>query len=497
MALLGIDIGTTHCKAGVFDVNGSAPLRVIRLASRPTPTQAIPDGRVVFDPEALWQAAASAIREVADSSVQTVGVASMAETGVLLDRRTGQPRSPFLPWFDQAAAPQAERLRTEHDPLAQFARSGIRASFKCPVAKLLWLRDSGLGDFAGAVWLSAADYVMYRLTGRFITAPSLAGRTYAYDIRRHEWDAAWLDALNLPADLFPTVQHSGTPAGEVLPNDLNLPEAIPASVAGHDHVCAALAVGAVAPGIVFDSMGTAETLVGALEQVDLSTSAYESGLSYGCHVLPRRYYWMGGISASGGSVEWLRQLLSDPALTYEQVSALAESVGDEPTGILYYPYLAGSGIPRPNAAVRASFVGLGANHGRGHVLRAALEGVSYELESIRREAERTTGHAIESIIAVGGGTRNRAWMQIKADITNCRFEVYNLPEATLLGAALCAGSGANLIDPVPPIDADAFEAITPDAGRHAQYRRLYEDGYLALQQPLNDYFQNRKSDETT
>lgn len=485
MLFLGVDIGTTHCKAGVFDAAG----RVISIAHRPTPAQTTPDQRTIYDPQALWQATVSLIREVAREGIAAVGVASMAETGLLLDRATGAARSAFLPWFDPASRPQAEYLRSAFDPLERFAKSGIRASFKCSLARLLWLREQARVSFDGGVWLSAADYIVYRLTGSLATDFSLAGRTYAFDILRRRWDTELLDALGFPHDIFPAALQSGTAAGVVTASDSGLPPGIPVTVAGHDHVCAALAVGAVRPGVVFDSMGTAETLVGALESLQLDAQTWASGLSYGCHVMADRYYWMGGISASGGSVEWLRAALNDPPLTYEQVADLAAAVGDEPTGILYYPYLSGSGIPRPDPSAAAALIGVRAAHQRGHLVRAALEGVAYEFETIRRAAEAASGHPIAVITAVGGGTRSRAWMQIKADVTGCRFDVCALPEATLLGAALsarrCAGQGdqpLNLMD-------GGYESFLPDAARHRQYRRIYEEGYLALQAPLRAYYE--------
>jgi xylulokinase len=111
---------------------------------------------------------------------------------------------------------------------------------------------------------------------------------------------------------------------------------------------------------------------------------------------------------------------------------------------------------------------------------------------MRRAAERVSGQSIDTIIVVGGGTRNRAWLQTKADVSGCQFNVYPLPDATLLGAAFIGGIGAGLIhqDKIAP-PADAFETIEPDAGRHTIYRQIYEDGFLRLQDPLTGYFHNK------
>jgi sugar (pentulose or hexulose) kinase len=332
---------------------------------------------------------------------------------------------------------------------------------------------------------------VYRLSGVMRTDPSLAGRTYAFRIDRGAWDADWLEAWGLSPGLFPPVAASGEPVGAVSAGGIaGLPPGTPVAIAGHDHVSAAFAAGALAPGRVFDSMGTAEALLGALDGQSLGPQEFASGLMYGCHTAHGRLYWMGGLSASGGSVEWLRGVLGDPPLSYAALQELLERDLPQaaPTGILYFPYLNGSGSPHSDLRVRGAFLGLDATHGRADLLQAVLEGAAYELEFIRRTAERTGGRAIETIVAAGGGTRNRRWMQIKADVSGCRIEVFPTPEASLVGAALLAGAGCGVFSSQAQA-AGAFaggevEVYTPDPARRSRYLHLYEQGYLQFQEPL-------------
>jgi sugar (pentulose or hexulose) kinase len=237
-------------------------------------------------------------------------------------------------------------------------------------------------------------------------------------------------------------------------------------------------------------MGTAEALVGAFPERPLDEADYRSGLVYGKHVAPGKYYWMGGLSASGGSVEWIRAILGDPALSYEQIEALLEQAGPDPTGILYFPYLSGSGSPHTDARVRGAFVGLDAEHGRADLAKAVFEGTAYEVEFIRRRAEGVSGRPIRKLAASGGGTRNRGWMQIKADVSGCSIAAPEMPEATLLGAALLAGAGVGIYADDEAAVAAATqpggEIYHPDEGRHRVYRELYEKGYLGLQEPLRE-----------
>ncbi|HMM28646.1 MAG TPA: FGGY family carbohydrate kinase [Aggregatilineaceae bacterium] len=497
MKLVSVDVGTTSCKAGLFDGDG-APLRI---ASRPTPTRTASDGAAYYAPDELWEAVCAALREaVADvpgAEIAVVGVTSMAESGVVIGRTSGAARSDMLPWFDNRAAAQAEWLSRQDEPLARFVKTGLHPGPKVSLAKLLWLLRRDPAALDGGVWLSAADYIVFRLTGALATDYSLAGRTFAFRIDRREWDHDWVRGLGLPPDLFPPARPSGEPAGRVHAGgsaQSGLPVGAPVAVAGHDHLCAALGVGAVTERQAFDSMGTAEVLLGALERRDLTRAEFESGLSFGAHVVPERGYWLGG-SMSGGSVEWLRTPLGSPPISYRQLDDLLAAADEAPTEILYYPYLLGgasSSLNQRLTMARAAFVGLGKQHGQADLLKAVLQGTAYEMERIRRTAEQLTGAPIERALAAGGGTRNRLWMQIKADVSNCVYEVPPLSDVTLLGAAMIAGVGAGLfagvdeaVAALAPPNAGIYR---PDAGRHRRHVALYEEGYLPLMTSLNAYY---------
>ena len=498
--ILAIDVGTTHCKAGLFALDGT----VLKIATRPMVTHRASSGESYFDPEALWATASAVIRKAADSSssIAAIGIASMAETGLLVDRRTGAARSFFVPWFDTAAQSQADLIRRQSDPLERYLKTGLRASFKCSLAKVLWLRARDESLLDGAIWLSAADYIAYQLTRKFGTECSLAGYTFAFRVDQRVWDSDWLREWHLSPDLFPPVNPSGTPVGKVQPAvaaSLGLTAGIPVAICGHDHVTAAFAMNVTSSGKVFDSMGTAETLLGALPERPLTEDDFRSGLIYGCHVAQGCGYWLGSLSASGGSVEWLRAQLGHQPLTYDEIDALLASARPEPTGILYFPYLVGSGPPHVDPLIRGAFIGLSSSHGRADLLKAVLEGTVYEVEFIRQTGEHITGQAIPTLITAGGGTRNRGWLQIKADVSGCRIEASAEPEATLPGAALVAGIGSGLY----ASESEAFnglrpkpvEVFLPNEERHAIYRRLYEQGYLPLQEALSHHFNGNEPAE--
>lgn len=477
---LGIDIGTTHCKVGLFAPDGGA----VHIAARPTD----------YAPDALWDMVDDALGETARAagleSVVAIGVSSMAETGLLLDCATGKARTPFLPWFDRCAEAEAAAIACESDAFDRFCRTGLRVNYKSGLAKLAWLQTQG-ADFNGAVWLSVADYVVYRLTGAMATDPTLAARTFAFDIAAGTWDAEWLARWRLAPAHFPFVLPSGMTLVGLRASLHGLKPGIPVAVAGHDHVCAAFAAGATMPGVVFDSLGTAETLVGARPAQSLDERDYTSGFIFGPHVIPDCQFWMSSLSASGGSVEWARALLGDAPLSYDDFAALVAAAGPDPTGIVYVPYLAGSGAPHANPAARAAYAGLTSMHTRAHLAKVILEGTAYEVESMRRAAEALTGQPITAFIVAGGGAKNPHWLHIKAGVSGRTLYAYEQTEATLLGAALLAGIGASsgAVGDQPKRFQDSCVVYQPDMQRHARYRALYEREYVPFQTFVNGEWQ--------
>lgn len=489
MTLLGIDVGTTHCKVGLFHTDGVA----VKIASRPMVTHHAPEGSAYFDPQQVWSIIVELLQEVTAAlpqRIKAIGITSMAETGLLIDRHNGAARSHLIPWFDTTAQSQADALERKSDRAAFYSKTGLYPSYKCSLAKLLWLMERDPHIVQNAIWLSASDYVAYRLTHAFGTDYSLAGRTCAFDIAQKQWDTDCLQTWGIAPEIFPPAHPSGTPIGETRKqNDIpGLPTGIPAAVSGHDHVCAALAVGAVMPGVIFDSMGTAEALLGTLPERPLTVEDYHRGLMVGCHVAQGYQYWMGGLSTSGGAVEWLRKLLGDTPLSYDALVGLVAGASPDPTGILFFPYLLGSGSPHRDASVRGAFIGLKASHTRSDLAKAVLEGTAFEAEFIRRAGVEMTGYPVERLTVAGGGTRNRQWLQIKADVSGCQIQVSPEPEATLLGAALAAGIGCGVYtdtaDALAQIVRPPGEIIAPDPDRHRVYHALFESGYLGLQAPL-------------
>ena len=485
--LLAIDIGTTNMKAGLFREDGSRS----RRRSGPMRRPRVRAGRSHTTPSACGTRSPDSPRRLAAGgapSVRAVGITSMAESGLLLDPRGGKARSPVMPWFEACSIPQAELVRREIDAFGHFRRTGLHASFKHGLPKLLWLRERLPESFGGSVWLSVSAYIAYRLTGKIAEDETLAapyvrvphrsprvGRARSFAISG--WGRSCSRRSCLRAASSETAGRTWRQAGLGTATAVGLP--------GHDHIAASLACSSGGDE-VYDSMGTAETLVGAFAERGLDQADFESGLSFGRHAFPGRMFWMGAF-VLGRLLEWLRGAIGDGKLSYADIMNLLERSEPGPTGIVYFPYLSGSGAPRIDPSARAAFIGLTAKHGKGELIKAVLEGNAYQLELMRRSAERVAGHPIERMNVVGGGAKNGVWLQIKADVSGIVLTASDAAEATLLGAALTAGVGTGVYgsfgEAAGAVRRPGAKRYVPDAERHAGYGRIYERGFLALMEP--------------
>jgi sugar (pentulose or hexulose) kinase len=323
--LLGIDMGTTLCKAVVLDADG-----VQRGLGRvPTPWKRVPTGAEA-DPCELAEAAFAAARQAiehAPGRVLGIGVTSMAETGALLDT-AGRAIAPAIAWYDSRGENEAARLAAD---LPTFSgHTGLRATSTCTIAKHRWLRDHG--DLAGSpgCWLNLAEWAVRRLGGEEVAELSLASRTGYLDINDRDWWPLAADWAEAPPGFLPQPVIAGTPAGRC---DSGLhPRATGAvlTVAGHDHLCAAIGAGAVRPGDLLDSCGTAEALVRAVEPPlpeGVVEAAVAAGLNVGWHVLWQRLALIGGFQ-SGKVLEGLDLESADGKAEVRRLAELAAAMRD-------------------------------------------------------------------------------------------------------------------------------------------------------------------------
>jgi len=480
--LLGIDVGTSAVKALVFD---AASGQVVAQASRPLPAHHPRPEWTEFDPQALWDTVCRCLqrlwREVAPESVVALGVASMAEAGVLLDG-SGHPVYPIIAWHDPRTEPQVAWLAERIDPFEIYQITGQRLRYIFSLLKLLWLREHEPRRFQTARhWLCVQDYVIWRLTGELATDRTIASRTLAFDQAHGTWSQRMLEIAGLDPKLFPPVFPSGTEVGRVTPraaNETGLVIGTPVCTGGHDHLCGAFAVGVIAPGQVLDSSGTAQAILTLTPAWNPSRALFESGFTHYHYVIDGHYIVQGGLSMAGGVLHWLVRLLGGaPSVPdYERWLKAAERVPAGANGVLCLPFLLGKPGPGMDPVMRGVFLGLTPATTAEELVRAALEGLAYYLREVVEAFEALLGELADEIVAIGGTTREGLLPQIKADVTGRRVRVPDIAEATALGAALLAGLGVEVFA-TPAEAVGAVQATSTEFEPHPRTKAVYEQGY--------------------
>lgn len=478
MTLLGVDIGTTHVKACAYDEDG----KFLGVAHRDTPTRQLQGGSAEYDAHEIEQTVFGVIRQVAEQfgPPQAIGVASVAESGFLVDA-AGEPLAPAIAWFDGRTAPQAERWRERLDPLELFSRTGLHLSSRYTACKLEWHRENTPEAWSETVgWLGMAEYLVFRMTGEKSIDPSLATRTMLFNLEEGEWDEKLCDLAEFSPNLLPPVCKAGVGPGRLLASvatDLRVPAGIPVVVCGHDHVCGAFGAGAVEPGEIVDSIGTAESALIAVRKPPLDETGYKVNLNMGRHVLPERFYLNAGLPEAGGAVAWLLRLLEgderDLARWTEEAGALVPGEGG-----ICLPLVRGeeNGV---------AFYGLGKQSRPAHLLRAVLEGLTLEIDAALKRAAWVVKIEPSSITVLGGGARNALWRQLKADISGKPVRVVSEPECVARGAAMLAGIGAGIFEDHDSVPGPEYEPCThKPAGDPDVYQRLYSEVHGPLRERL-------------
>ncbi len=374
--------------------------------------------------------------------------------------KKGRPLYNSIVTPDQRAQDQTRYLEEAFGREDLFRRTGMVLFPIYTLNKILWIRDAKPRVFSKAdKFLCWEDYVNMKLTGEAAIDYSLANRTLMFDIRRRDWSEEILMDVGLEPGLLAEVVPAGTPVGEVSPeagNETGLAPGTTVVAGGHDQACGCLGAGVIDEGPLYDVTGTVECLMPALRKPVLTKRMLLRGYGNYCHVVPARYLILGYNMAAGSVLRRFRDLFCREEIeraagegrpVYAVLDEMAASVGPGSEGLVLLPYFMGAATPNWDTHARGTLTGLTLAHGKHHIVRAILEGVTYELRS-NLEALNKAGVRGDEIRAVGGGARSAFWCQLKADITHLPAHVPGIAEASSLGAALLAGLGSGVYSDV-------------------------------------------------
>jgi xylulokinase len=328
------------------------------------------------------------------------------------------------------------------------------------------------------------DYVRFLLTGEYATEVSDASGMSLLDVERRVWSQEMLSALEIPAAWLPTCTGSDQVSGRISESAAKatgLKAGTPVVGGGGDQAAQAVGSGIVTSGVISVTSGTSGVV---FAHSDHYAAEPQGRLHAFCHAVPGKWHYMGVMLSAGGSFRWLRDAIGDVEKTTAQLigidpyelltkEAASAPVGSE--GLLFLPYLTGERTPYPDPQARGAFVGLTLRHGKAHLVRSVLEGVSFGLRD-SLELIKGLGVPIAQVRASGGGARSAVWRQIQADVFGTELVLVNVTEGAAYGAALLAGVGAKAYQSVEEAvnaTVKVTDRTAPVAANAQTYEKIY------------------------
>ncbi len=381
--LLAHDIGTSGDKAVLYQENG----RLVASAVAAYDTSYPHPGWVEQDPEAWWRAVCESTKELLRKAKAEPGqVACVSFSGQMMGclpvDRSGKPLRPMITWADTRSASQEQEIIRRLGLEKVYRITGHRPSASYSAAKLLWVRDNEPEIYKKTYrMLQAKDFIVHRLTRRFITDYSDAGGTNLFDIRRKEWSEEICGSLGIPMGLLPEAYPSATVAGSVTGEAAcacGLKEGTPVVIGGGDGSCACVGAGAVEEGEAYCVLGSSSWISTVNRQPVFDGQLRTFNW---VHLDPALYTPCGTMQAAGLSYGWYRDTFCKEEKRiagetgeslYDLLDREMEKSGPGAGGVLYLPYLLGERSPRWNHAARGAFIGMDARTKKADMARAVL-----------------------------------------------------------------------------------------------------------------------------
>jgi len=449
LSFLTLDMGSSELKAAIYDLEGSC---LSSVATEVKGLQAEGE-RAELDPEAFWRVVCESIMGLSrplSKPVTAASISSQGESFVPLDR-DGKAIGNIILNIDSRATAEMDEFASAFGTTGLYQRTGLPPHPMYSLPKIAWLKKNQPDVFGKAArFVCLEDYVLHRLGMEPAISSPLASRTLGLDIHTNNWADDLLGFAGVGAEHLSRVKPSGTAVGVAASRvaaQLGLPEGIVWCTGGHDQVCASIGAGAMEPGTLADGTGTFECISVPMNAPLLSEASLFANFPCERHAVAGQFlslaYLPGGIA-----LKWMRdkcnrdQAAQAKAIGQSAYELMMAEIPIAPTGLFFFPYLLGTGTPWLESDARATIWGLTSSTTNQQLVKAALEGVCYEMRW-NLEIFKSLGTRVDRILAVGGGAKSEHWLQLKADIYQCPVVAVS-GEASSKGAAICAGIGEGI-----------------------------------------------------
>ena len=439
--VLGIDLGTSSLKGLLMNKSGE----VVAFAGYDYPLLHPKKGYSEQNPEEWVKACENVFKslseKVGDFKAELEGIAISGQMHglVTLDGEDKVVR-PAILWNDTRTTKQCtEIMEGFGERLITITKNKALEGFTLP--KILWMQEE-----ERELWVKVAhimlpkDYLIFRLTGEFATDYSDAAGTLLLDVAAKKWSDEILAKYNIDGKILPKLYNSIDCVGKIkaeYQKEFGFKKEVKVMGGGADNACAAVGSGIVSNGIGMVSIGTSGVF---LSYEDEAHSNYSGRLHLFNHGIPDAYYSMGVTLAAGHSLNWFKETFA-PKESFEELLSDIDKIPTGSDGLLFAPYIVGERTPYADSKVRGSFTRIDTTHTRAHFARAVLEGITFSLRDSMELMSELTAKKFDKILSVGGGSKNKDWLQMQADIFDTEIITLTTEQGPGLGAAMMAAVG--------------------------------------------------------
>ena len=450
--LLGIDIGTSACKAAVFKKSGE----VAASASESYQVSYPKPGYAEQNPDDWWKAVCKATKACMEkgglnpSDIAGIGVDGLSWAAVAVDRQGNVLANTPL-WMDNRSADICEKLNRKIGEEEIFRVSGNPLTAQYTTGKVLWYQETRPEVYREThKILQSNSFIVYRLTGQISQDVCQSYGWHCFDMEHGVWDDEMRRAMGIPEEFLPEISPCHAVVGTVTKKaaeECGLTEGIPVVAGALDAAC-----GTIGAGVLHN--GETQEQGGQAGGVSICTDAYKADprLILSHYVIPGRWILQGGTTGGGGVMRWMEQefggyerMMADELgkSSLVQFNEIAGRVAPGSDGVVFLPYMSGERTPIWDANAKGVFYGLDFSKTKGHMIRAAMEGVAYSVRH-NLEVSEEAGASVNILRSMGGSANSLLWTQMKSDITGKPIEVPDSDTATTLGAVILAGVGVGV-----------------------------------------------------
>ena len=429
MNCLGIDFGTTSVKSALYDEN----LNLLYSTSEEYVLNAKGD-IVELEAEKYWILLQNVINEVKKHyKIDCLAIDTQCETLILADEN-GKPLRDAIVWLDNRATEEAEKIQKKFGNERVYEVTGqpeVTATW--PASKLLWVKNNEPEVFENTKKIFLLeDYLLYKLTGKFVTEKTLQSSTIYFDIHNSVWWDEMLDFIGVKKEHLPALTDSAKYVGDF--------EGIKVVTSAIDQIAGAIGAGVVKEGIISEMTGTTMVIYVPTKTVP----PFKKDSIVPCHYCyDGSYCLLSWSSTAGMALKWFRDKFLENK-DFKELDEMAANVPVGSDGVTFLPYLCGSTMPKYNPDARGSFTGITQEHTPAHFVRSIMESISCMLKSNLDYLSVP----VDEIRIMGGGAKSPLWCNMKANLTGKKLITLKNKETATLGSAILAGTGAGIFESV-------------------------------------------------